>query len=146
MMSIEERIKSIVDENFSEFSYVFEDWYDADRAIGKMKLPAIICILPVSGSLEEHPNSGRMKDTENTAIAFVDKVKRDAKGYDNYETYNRMKKAAKKFIRTINKDDYFRPLQGKQNYSVIYEQTATIVTGVYLDLALEQEIGVCEDD
>ena len=147
MKSIEEKVKEICAEQFPDFSYVFESWYEADKVISRLKsLPAIICVLPVSGTLEEHINTGRMKDAENTAIAFVDKVRRDANGFDNYTAYNSMKKSAKKFIKAVNKDQYFKPLSGRQSYEVIYEQYSTIVTGIYLDLNLEQAEGVCDDE
>lgn len=140
MMNIEEKIKAIVSERLPSFSYVFENWYDADTAIDRTALPAVICILPVSGTLEKR--NGRTKDTESLSIAFVNKVVRNADGNDNAEVYNKMKEAASIFIDGMNACGMFEPVE-RCVYRVICEKLASIVTGVMLELDIKELKGVC---
>lgn len=142
-MTIEDKIRDIAGEQFSEFTYVFEDWYTADKVIDKVALPAIIFILPVSGVLQ-YGEHGRIKDAENCIIAFVDKVDKEADGRDNEITYNAMKEAARRFINAINASGFFDYIQGDVAYNVIYEQMSSIVTGIALNLRLKELVGRCE--
>ena len=140
-MSIEDKIRQIAEEQFAGFSYVFEDWYDADARLDTLPLPAIICIMPVSGSTLFR--NGRAYDTENIALAFVDKVARDANGEDNKRTYVPMKEAGMSFIQAINESGWFVPLEGEQYYDVIYEQLSSIVSGVMYNLTLKSTEALC---
>lgn len=140
-MNIDVKIKEIVESELPGFSYVFENWYDADTALDRTALPAVICVLPVSGTLELH--NGRSRDTENLQIAFVDKVPRNANGEDNAATYNNMKDAAVRFLRGVQKSSYFAPLAGRLSYRVICEKMSSMVTGVCLELELKELAGVC---
>ena len=142
-MTIEDKIRDIAGEQFSEFTYVFEDWYTADKVLDKVALPAIIFILPVSGVLQ-YGEHGRIKDAENCIIAFVDKVDKEADGRDNEITYNAMKAAAQRFINAINASGFFDYIQGDVAYNVIYEQMSSIVTGIALNLRLKELVGRCE--
>lgn len=142
-MTIEDKVREIASEQFSEFSYVFEDWYTADKVVEKTALPAIIFILPVSGILQ-YGQHGRIKDAENCAIAFVDKVDKEADGRDNETVYNTMKTTARAFINALNASGFFNPIEGDVAYNVIYEQLSSIVTGVVLQLQLKELVGRCE--
>lgn len=142
-MTIEDKVREIASEQFSEFSYVFEDWYTADKVVEKTALPAIIFILPVSGILQ-YGQHGRIKDAENCAIAFVDKVDKEADGRDNETVYNAMKTTAREFINALNASGFFNPIEGDVAYNVIYEQLSSIVTGVVLQLQLKELVGRCE--
>lgn len=142
-MTIEDKVREIASEQFSEFSYVFEDWYTADKVVEKTALPAIIFILPVSGVLQ-YGQHGRIKDAENCAIAFVDKVDKEADGRDNETVYNAMKTTARAFVNALNASGFFSPIEGDVAYNVIYEQLSSIVTGVVLQLQLKELVGRCE--
>ena len=142
-MTIEDKVREIASEQFSEFSYVFEDWYTADKVVEKTALPAIIFILPVSGILQ-YGQHGRIRDAENCAIAFVDKVDKEADGRDNETVYNAMKTAARAFINALNASGFFNPIEGDVAYNVMYEQLSSIVTGVVLQLQLKELVGRCE--
>lgn len=140
-MTIEEKIKEIAkSEPFAHMSYVFEDWYGADAALSRTTLPAIIAILPVSGTIRVA--NGRTYDAVDIAIAFVDKVARDADGEDNAAVYNRMKAVGVDFIKALNASGYFLPIDGTLNYQVLCEQLSDIVTGVMFTIRL-QEQGRC---
>ena len=139
-MSIDEKIREVAGNVLPEWTYIFDDWYGADRTIGKVQLPVVMEILPVGGMLTER--NGMIRNAQNCAIAFLDKVIKDGDGNNQSEVYNRMLQAAETFIRGLNESGYFQPIQNVQYY-VIYEQTATIVTGVYLDLSLVEKVGRC---
>lgn len=140
-MTIDEAIKRIAteDEQFSQFTYIFDDWWDVDQAVSRAKLPAIAHILPIGGSMTMR--NGRIYDREYVSVAFVDKVTRDASGEDQRVVFERMKDAAKAFVRTANTSGYFQSVIA-WNYDVIYNQLASIVTGVMLTLEIEDN-GKC---
>ena len=140
-MTIDEAIKKITteDEQFSQFTYIFDDWWDVDQAVSRAALPAIAHILPIGGSMTMR--NGRVYDRENVSVAFVDKVARDASGEDQRVVFERMKDAAKAFVRTANTSGYFQSVIA-WNYDVIYNQLASIVTGVMLTLEIEDN-GSC---
>lgn len=142
-MTIEDKVREIVGEHFSGFSFVFEDWNTADTKLDKVELPAIIMILPVSGVLQ-FGQHGRIKDAENTIVAFVDKVPKEADGRDNEVVYNEMKVTARAFVRRLNESGYFNYIQGDVPYNTIIEQLSSIVTGVALQLQLKELVGRCE--
>lgn len=142
-MTIEDKVREIVGEHFSGFSFVFEDWNTADTKLDKVELPAIIMVLPVSGVLQ-FGQHGRIKDAENTIVAFVDKVPKEADGRDNEVVYNEMKVAARAFVRRLNESGYFDYIQGDVPYNTIIEQLSSIVTGVALQLQLKELVGRCE--
>ncbi len=142
-MTIEDKVREIVGEYFSGFSFVFEDWNTADTKLDKVELPAIIMVLPVSGVLQ-FGQHGRIKDAENTIVAFVDKVPKEADGRDNEVVYNAMKVAAREFVRRLNESGYFNYIQGDVPYNTIIEQLSSIVTGVALQLQLKELVGRCE--
>jgi hypothetical protein len=142
-MTIEDKVREIVGEYFSGFSFVFEDWNTADTKLDKVELPAIIMVLPVSGVLQ-FGQHGRIKDAENTIVAFVDKVPKEADGRDNEVVYNEMKVAAREFVRRLNESGYFNYIQGDVPYNTIIEQLSSIVTGVALQLQLKELVGRCE--
>ena len=140
-MSIEDKIREIAEREFKGYSYVFEDWNGAAEVVDRVSLPAIICLLPSSGYFDIA--RGKVKDSEDMSIAFVDKVVRDANGDDNEEVYTRMKRTAGKFIDAMNKSRYFEPIEGKIRYQTILESASAYFTGVFVELNVKESTGVC---
>ncbi len=140
-MSIEDKIREIAEREFKGYSYVFEDWNGAAKVVDRVSLPAIICVLPSSGYFDIA--RGKVKDSEDMSIAFVDKVVRDANGDDNEEVYTRMKRTAGKFIDAMNKSRYFEPIEGKIRYQTILESASAYLTGVFVELNVKESTGVC---
>jgi hypothetical protein len=141
-MTIDEAIKAIAtSEEFKDFTYIFDDWWDVDQAVSRAKLPAIAHILPIGGSMRVNERTGRIYDREFVSVAFVDKVTRDASGEDQRAVFERMKETAKEFIRIANASGHFQWVVS-WNYDVIYNQLASIVTGVMLTLEIEDN-GSC---
>lgn len=140
-MSVEDNIRKIAEEKFSEYSYVFEDWNGAAERVDRVPLPAIVCLLPVGGQFNF--SRGRVKDSEDIAIAFIDKVARDANGDDNEEVYTRMKRTACQFIAAMNTSGHFEPIDGAVRYSTILESASANFTGVFVELNIKEMTGVC---
>ena len=86
-------------------------------------------------------HNGRIYDREYVSVAFIDKVTRDASGDDQRAVFERMKDAAMAFIRACNNSGYFQGVYS-WSYDVIYNQLASIVTGVMLTLEVEDN-GTC---
>lgn len=142
MKSIEQTIREIAAEHFPKFTYVFENWEDADTKLERLEYPAIVCVLPAGGSVGMR--NGRIFDTEYIALAFLDKAPRGAEGEDNAEIYTRMKVEGWKFIEQINKTRQFEPILTVP-YDTICERLSTVVTGVMFSLTLQQIQGGCID-
>ena len=140
METIESIIKDIAAEQFGEFSYVFENWEDADAKLEKIPDPAIVCVLPTGGSVSMR--TGRVFDTEYVALAFLDLAPMGAEGEENKEIYTRMKQEGIRFLNALNKSGKIEPIEQAQ-YDTICEQLATIVTGVMFQLTIKQRRGTC---
>lgn len=141
MATIRETLREIAEKEFQGWTYLFEDWDTADTKLEKLSYPAIVSVVPISGQTEV--KNGRVFDTVNIAIAFLETVPRGAEGDDNGEAIDRMKVAGSKFIQAINKSRKFEPLEGKQYYETIIERLSTIVSGVMYSLQITQRIGDC---
>ena len=138
-MTIDQAIKEIAKKHFPQYTYIFDDWWDVDQAVSRAKLPAIAHILPIGGTMTAR--NGRIYDREFVSVALIDKVARDASGEDQRKVFERMKENAKDFIRIANQSGQFQSVVA-WNYDVIYNQLASIVTGVMLTLEIEDN-GSC---
>lgn len=138
--SVEKKIKSVA-ESMVGFTYVYEDWTRADLRLDRLPLPAIINLLPVSGAMSLKMD--QFKDKPNCMFVFVDKVNKDADGYDNDAVFERMKSAAMVFIARMNDSGLFDPIEGDIPYSVILEKLSPIVTGISISVQVKETKGVC---
>lgn len=141
MATIREIIKDIAGKEFPKWTYLYDDWNTADIKLEKLSYPSIVCVIPQSGQTEV--KNGRIYDTVNIAVAFLDIVPKGADGEDNGEAIDRMKVAGAKFIKCINNSHKFESLDGKQYYQTIIERFSTIVSGVLYSFQLTQKIGDC---
>mgnify|MGYP000031363420 CR=1 FL=1 len=97
MATIRETLKQLAADTLPDYTYLFEDWDTADTKLEKLNYPAIVCIIPASGTTEIR--NGRVYDTVNVALAYLDTVPRGAEGEDNGECIDRMKVAGARMIR-----------------------------------------------
>lgn len=141
MKSIEQIIRDTA-AKMDGYTYIYETWEDADTKLEKMTFPAIVCVMPTSGTTTIR--NGRIYDTENVALAFLDSVPRNAEGEDNGEVINAMKVAGAKFFDLLNKSGELEPLSSIP-YEVVCEQLSTIVSGVIFQPAVSQKIGYCPE-
>lgn len=140
-MTIEGKIKELAAEGWPSFGFVLEDWNGVDRSIEKVNLPAIVCFLVESGSMEF--KNGRCRDKENVILAFVDKVPKDADGEDNVEVYNNMKDVLKAFVSKISKSGFFEPIEQEIKYNTLYEALSSNVSGIWCSVELKETMGTC---
>ena len=140
METIEDIIQTIAKEHFADFTYVFENWEDADAKLEKLPYPAIVSVMPTGGSVSMR--TGRVFDREYVALAFLDLAPMGAEGEENREIYTRMKQAGIRFIEALNKSGKIDPITDAP-YDTIYERLATVVTGVMFQLEIKQRKGQC---
>lgn len=65
MATIRETLKQLAADTLPDYTYLFEDWDTADNKLEKLNYPAIVCIIPASGTTEIR--NGRVYDTVNVA-------------------------------------------------------------------------------
>ena len=129
-MTVEQKIKKIVD-SMEGVSYLFDNWQTANIRLDKIKLPAVLNLLPVSGTF----NLGRqqLRDCPNCMMAFMDKTKFDFDGTEN--------DAVIEFILLLNRSGMFKEISGDIPYSVFYDKLDVNVTGIVIQLKLEEIMG-----
>lgn len=136
--SVEAKIHAIV-KQMSNVNYVFENWTTANVKADKIDYPAVINVLPVSGSI--NLNKNKLRDYPNCIIAFVDKTDLDFDGTENESIVDKCKALAMEFILTANASGLFEQIDGDIPYSVIYDQLDVNVTGVSIELQLKETQG-----
>ena len=139
MTTVEAKIKSIV-EQMEGVTYIFENWATANVKLDNVSLPAILNVLPASGTF----NLGKtqLKDYPYCMIAFIDKSDLDFDGTENDGIIERCKNLAKEFILRLNTSDLFEPVDGDILYSVIYDKLDVNVTGIVIEAQLKESRGL----
>lgn len=136
-MSIAEKIQAVVNDVLPDWGFVFGDYREVDKKLTKSKLPCVFVILPNEGRLEYR--NGRMRHVQDIAVGFAMKVPKDANGTDNDLRTKYCLDTAEVFLPAVANSGYFLPF-GVVNYRLFYEQTSSVVSGVALDLTLEEEV------
>ena len=137
--SVERKIASIA-AKMEGVTYLFDNWATANVRLDKLEFPAIINLLPVSGSFRI--GRTQLKDCPDCMIAFADKTEFDFDGVENDGVIERMKALAVKFIRELNKSGLFEFISDEVNYSVFYDKLNVNVTGSVIELRLREVQGV----
>lgn len=137
--SVERKIASIV-ERLDGVTYLFDNWATANVRLDKMPLPAVINLLPASGKFVL--SRTQIHDAPNCMIAFADKTKFDFDGQENDAIIERCKGYAVQFIRELNKSNLFQWVDDEVSYSVFYDKLDVNVTGIVIELKLEEVQGV----
>lgn len=139
-MTVEQKVRSVA-ETIDGLTYIFENWTKADIRIERLPLPAMINLLPVSGSLKLKNN--QFKDQPNCMFAFFDKSERDSNGLEYDTVVDRCKALAMEFIARLNDSGLFEPIDGEINYSVSLEKLSSIVSGITVSVQLKEIKGTC---
>ncbi|MEG1008009.1 MAG: hypothetical protein RSO15_17285 [Bacteroides sp.] len=139
-MTVEQKVKSVA-ETIEGLTYVFENWTKADIRIERLPLPAMVNLLPVSGSFKLKNN--QFKDQPNCMFAFFDKSERDSNGLEHDTVVDRCKSLAMEFIVRLNESGLFEPIEGEISYSVSLDKLSTYVSGIIVSLQLKEVKGVC---
>lgn len=138
MITVEEKIKAVVDK--MGITYLFDNWQVANFKMDSAELPAVINVLPVSGTFNLGRN--KLKDFPNCMLAFIDKTDFDFDGKENDVVLERCKNLAKEFILTCNESGLFEPIEGDIKYSILYDKLDVNVTGVVIELQLKEVQGI----
>lgn len=137
--SVERKIASIV-ERLDGVTYLFDNWATANVRLDKMPLPAVINLLPASGKFVL--SRTQIHDAPNCMIAFADKTEFDFDGQENDAIIERCKGYAVQFIRELNKSGLFQWVDDEVPYSVFYDKLDVNVTGIVIELRLEEVEGM----
>lgn len=121
-------------------TYLYDDWRAANVRLENKTLPAIVYILPASGSVDVR--SREIKDMPECFISFMDKVGFDANGEDVSAVVERMKDLMFEFIERVNASGEFDKIGGELSYEVFYDKLDIDVAGVVLDVKLRETNGV----
>lgn len=139
-MTVEQKVKSVA-ETMEGLTYVFENWTKADIRIERLPLPAMVNLLPVSGSFKLKNN--QFKDQPNCMFAFFDKSERDSNGSEYDTVVDRCKALAMEFIVKLNNSGFFEPIEGEISYSVSLDKLSTSVSGIIVSVQLKELKGAC---
>lgn len=125
-----------------EASFVFDNWAGANISLDNITFPAIVYILPASGSL--NINNGWIKDNQNAMIAFLNKTDFQTTGENNGSVVDDMKDLAKRFFVSLNKTGMFQEIGGLIQYRAVYDMLDVNVAGVTFEIELKEIVGICE--
>lgn len=137
--SVERKINKVV-QIMGSLRYIYDNWATANFRIDNKMLPAVINVLPVSGTL--NVTDRKLRDFPNCLLAFVDKTEFDFDGKENDMVLERCKNMAMEFILTCNQSGLFEPISGDVRYSVLYDKLDVNVTGIVLELQLREKQGI----
>lgn len=140
-MNIETRLKEIAEEALPDMAYCFGSLMEIDEKLDLLQPPFMWVVFPELGTLTYR--RGKFWESFRALVGFYDLVERDADGEDNITVYRKMVDAAKRFIKAYNESGYFEPLDGDIPTSIHTEVGAGNVTGLFIDINIEQRDGVC---
>lgn len=139
MMTVEEKIRTIA-EQIQGVTYIFDSWQNANIKLDNEPLPAIVNVLPASGTFQV--GKQQLKDFPNCIFAFLDKTDFDFDSLENNAIVERCKSIAKEFILRINTSTIFEDIEGEIFYSVVYDKLDVNVTGIAIELELKEINGL----
>lgn len=143
--TVEGKISTIVATLGSAVEYRFMNWAQANVELDHIDKPTVVYVLPPSGTLTFKWNE--VKDSPNTQIAFVCVTDFDFEGSKNDGIIEAMKRLAIRFVKALNESGLFEQIEGDVLYQVLYDHLDQNVTGIVLNLTLEEVKGVslCSD-
>lgn len=137
---VEEKIRMIA-ERMGKLTYIFEDLTGANARLDNEVLPAMVNVLPVSGTIRITPT--QIKHYPKCAFWFVDKVNLDADGDDIQAVVERCIDYAYEFILWLNWSKMFEPIENTEvTMTVITSDFDSNVAGVLLELVLKEKNGL----
>ena len=131
----------MVAERMGKLTYVFEDLTGANVRLDNEQLPAMVNVLPVSGTIRV--TATQIRHYPNCALWFVDKVKLDADGDDIQKVVERCMDYAYEFILWLNWSKMFEPIENTEvKMTVITSDFDSNVAGVMIELQLKEKNGL----
>lgn len=144
--TVEAKVRKVAESMGEDVEYLFMNWSQANVAMDAITKPSVVYVLPPSGKLDF--SYARVKDYPETQIGFLAPTDFDFDGTENDNIIEQMKRLAIKFIKALNASKCFELIEGKQPYQVVYEFLDQNVTGIVLNLPLEEVDGIiiCEEE
>lgn len=144
--TVEAKVRRVVESMGEDIDYLFMNWAQTNVALDAITKPSVVYVLPPSGKLDF--DYARVKDYPETQIAFLAPTDFDFVGIENDNIIEQTKRLAIKFVKALNASEYFELIEGRQPYQVVYDFLDQNVTGIVLDLVLEEVDGIiiCEDE
>lgn len=144
--TVEAKVRKVAESMGEDVEYLFMNWSQANVAMDAITKPSVVYVLPPSGKLDF--SYARVKDYPDTQIGFLAPTDFDFDGTENDNIIEQMKRLAIKFIKALNASKCFELIEGKQPYQVVYDFLDQNVTGIVLNLPLEEVDGIiiCEEE
>lgn len=144
--TVEAKVRKVAESMGEDVEYLFMNWSQANVAMDAITKPSVVYVLPPSGKLDF--SYARVKDYPETQIGFLAPTDFDFDGTENDNIIEQMKRLAIKFIKALNASKCFELIEGKQPYQVVYDFLDQNVTGIVLNLPLEEVDGIiiCEEE
>jgi len=139
-MKINDKLQQIVSK-IEGLSFEYNDYARFNKKTTQIKMPVCFVQTPFNGTIKN--KNGRLKDIVNVTVCFLDLAELDFEGNKNEYTIEEMKSYAKRFIWELNKSNLFKPLPENVLYHIYYNKLNDNLTGVELDLQLEELTGIC---
>lgn len=122
------------------FHYKYEDWTLGDIQVDPASLPAVINLMPVTGTIGIR--NGQYRDQADCLFAFVDTAKQPGPDGEPDNVTERMKTAAMKFIGLLNESGKFEQVERDLFYSAVLEEHIPAVSGICVSIRLKETAGV----
>lgn len=144
--TVEAKVRKVAESMGEDVEYLFMNWSQANVAMDAITKPSVVYVLPPSGKLDF--SYARVKDYPETQIGFLAPTDFDFDGTENDNIIEQMKRLAIKFIKALNASKCFELIEGKQPYQIVYDFLDQNVTGIVLNLPLEEVDGIiiCEEE
>ena len=144
--TVEAKVRKVAESMGEDVEYLFMNWSQANVAMDAITKPSVVYVLPPSGKLDF--SYARVKDYPETQIGFLAPTDFDFDGTENDNIIEQMKRLAIKFIKALNTSKCFELIEGKQPYQVVYDFLDQNVTGIVLNLPLEEVDGIiiCDEE
>ena len=144
--TVEAKVRKVAESMGEDVEYLFMNWSQANVAMDAITKPSVVYVLPPSGKFDFR--YARVKDYPETQIGFLAPTDFDFDGTENDNIIEQMKRLAIKFIKALNASKCFELIEGKQPYQVVYDFLDQNVTGIVLNLPLEEVDGIiiCEEE
>lgn len=144
--TVEAKVRKVAESMEEDVEYLFMNWSQANVAMDAITKPSVVYVLPPSGKLDF--SYARVKDYPETQIGFLAPTDFDFDGTENDNIIEQMKRLAIKFVKALNTSKCFELIEGKQPYQVVYDFLDQNVTGIVLNLPLEEVDGIiiCDEE
>lgn len=140
---VKDKVKELV-EQMGRLNFVYDDWARANVRLDNEQLPAFLFLVPVAGEL--HLKNNNFRDAPHCLFAFLDRAEFDFDGEENESTIDRMKHEAKRFVAELQASGKFKTITEPIRYTLVYDELDPNLTGIVLEMQLEETMGDCVFD